>query len=236
MSESDLVVSLRGIERVYYKPDGSVLVNALGGVDLDVPSGQSLAIMGPSGSGKSTLMNILGCLDRPTSGTFMLAGNDVSTLDDSELSFVRGDQIGFVFQSFNLIPQLTIEENVEVPLFYRRIKASERRGHAIDILNRVGLGDRLHHKPSELSGGQQQRAAIARALVTKPSILLADEPTGNLDTQTGDDILQLFGEMNAEGLTVMVVTHDQQVGNRCDRTIDLLDGLIDRDTVNVKST
>ena len=236
MSESDLVVSLRGIERVYYKPDGSVLVNALGGVDLDVPSGQSLAIMGPSGSGKSTLMNILGCLDRPTSGTFMLAGNDVSTLDDSELSFVRGDQIGFVFQSFNLIPQLTIEENVEVPLFYRRIKASERRGHAIDILKRVGLGDRLHHKPSELSGGQQQRAAIARALVTKPSILLADEPTGNLDTQTGDDILQLFGEMNAEGLTVMVVTHDQQVGNRCDRTIDLLDGLIDRDTVNVKST
>lgn len=236
MSESDLVVSLRGIERVYYKPDGSVLVNALGGVDLDVPSGQSLAIMGPSGSGKSTLMNILGCLDRPTSGTFMLAGNDVSTLDDSELSFVRGDQIGFVFQSFNLIPQLTIEENVEVPLFYRRIKASERRGHAIDILKRVGLGDRLHHKPSELSGGQQQRAAIARALVTKPSILLADEPTGNLDTQTGDDILQLFGEMNAEGLTVMVVTHDHQVGNRCDRTIDLLDGLIDRDTVNVKST
>jgi len=236
MSESDLVVSLRGIERVYYKPDGSVLVNALGGVDLDVPSGQSLAIMGPSGSGKSTLMNILGCLDRPTSGTFMLAGNDVSTLDDSELSFVRGDQIGFVFQSFNLIPQLTIEENVEVPLFYRRIKASERRGHAIEILKRVGLGDRLHHKPSELSGGQQQRAAIARALVTKPSILLADEPTGNLDTQTGDDILQLFGEMNAEGLTVMVVTHDHQVGNRCDRTIDLLDGLIDRDTVNVRST
>jgi len=236
MSEHDLVVSLRGIERVYYKPDGSVLVNALGGVDLDVPSGQSLAIMGPSGSGKSTLMNILGCLDRPTSGTFMLAGNDVSALDDSELSLVRGDQIGFVFQSFNLIPQLTIEENVEVPLFYRRIKASERRGHATNILKRVGLGNRLHHKPSELSGGQQQRAAIARALVTKPSILLADEPTGNLDTQTGDDILQLFGEMNAEGLTVMVVTHDQQVGNKCERTIDLLDGLIDRDTANVKST
>lgn len=236
MSEHDKVVSLRGIERTYYKPDGSVLVNALQGVDLDVPAGQSLAIMGPSGSGKSTLMNILGCLDRPTSGTFKLAGSDVSGLDDSELSLVRGAQIGFVFQSFNLIPQLTIEENVEVPLFYRRIKASERQVHAIDILKRVGLGDRLNHKPSELSGGQQQRAAIARALVTKPSILLADEPTGNLDTQTSDDILQLFDEMNAEGLTVVVVTHDQQVGDKCDRTIYLLDGLIDRDTSNGKST
>ena len=223
---------MRGIERVYYKPDGSVLVSALRGVDLDVPAGQSLAIMGPSGSGKSTLMNILGCLDQPTSGSISIAGQDVSSLDDAELSLVRGKQIGFVFQSFNLIPQLTIEENVEVPLFYRRVRAPQRRIEATAILDRVGLGDRIGHKPSELSGGQQQRAAIARALVTNPSILLADEPTGNLDSKTGNDILQLFDEMNADGLTIMVVTHDEEVGKRCNRTIQLLDGLIDRDTKN----
>ena len=223
---------MRGIERVYYKPDGSILVSALRGVDLDVPAGQSLAIMGPSGSGKSTLMNILGCLDQPTSGSISIAGQDVSSLDDAELSLVRGKQIGFVFQSFNLIPQLTIEQNVEVPLFYRRIRAPQRRIEATAILDRVGLGDRIGHKPSELSGGQQQRAAIARALVTNPSILLADEPTGNLDSKTGNDILQLFEEMNADGLTIMVVTHDEEVGKRCNRTIQLLDGLIDRDTMN----
>ena len=223
---------MRGIERVYYKPDGSVLVSALRGVDLDVPAGQSLAIMGPSGSGKSTLMNILGCLDQPTSGSISIAGQDVSSLNDAELSLVRGKQIGFVFQSFNLIQQLTIEENVEVPLFYRRVRAPQRRIEATAILDRVGLGDRIGHKPSELSGGQQQRAAVARALVTNPSILLADEPTGNLDSKTGNDILQLFDEMNADGLTIMVVTHDEEVGKRCNRTIQLLDGLIDRDTKN----
>jgi putative ABC transport system ATP-binding protein len=232
MTDNGNIVSMRGIERVYYKPDGSVLVRALRHVDLDVPMGQSLAIMGPSGSGKSTLMNILGCLDQPTSGSFTIGGNDVSSLDDAELSLVRGKQIGFVFQSFNLIPQLTIEENVEVPLFYRRVRAPERKKQASAILDRVGLADRMEHKPSELSGGQQQRAAIARALVTNPSILLADEPTGNLDSKTGDDILQLFDEMNADGLTIMVVTHDEEVGKRCDRTIHLLDGLIDRDTMN----
>ena len=223
---------MREIERVYYKPDGSVLVRALRHIDLDVPTGQSLAIMGPSGSGKSTLMNILGCLDQPTSGSFTIGGKVVSSLDDAELSLVRGKQIGFVFQSFNLIPQLTIEENVEVPLFYRRVRAPQRKKEASAILERVGLADRMEHKPSELSGGQQQRAAIARALVTKPSILLADEPTGNLDSKTGDDILQLFDEMNADGLTIIVVTHDEEVGKRCNRTIHLLDGLIDRDTMN----
>ena len=232
MSYNGNIVTMKEIERVYYKPDGSVLVNALRGVNLNVPAGQSLAIMGPSGSGKSTLMNILGCLDQPTAGSFTIAGNDVSSLDDAELSLVRGQQIGFVFQSFNLIPQLTIEGNVEVPLFYRRVKASKRKVKATAMLERVGLGDRMGHKPSELSGGQQQRAAIARALVTNPSILLADEPTGNLDSQTGEDILQLFEEMNKEGLTIMVVTHDDEVGQRCDRTIHLLDGLIDRDTQN----
>jgi putative ABC transport system ATP-binding protein len=177
-------------------------------------------------------MNILGCLDQPTSGSISIAGQDVSSLDDAELSLVRGKQIGFVFQSFNLIPQLTIEQNVEVPLFYRRVRAPQRRIEATAILDRVGLGDRICHKPSELSGGQQQRAAIARALVTNPSILLADEPTGNLDSKTGNDILQLFDEMNADGLTIMVVTHDEEVGKRCNRTIQLLDGLIDRDTKN----
>ena len=232
MSYNGNIVTMKEIERVYYKPDGSVLVNALRGVNLNVPAGQSLAIMGPSGSGKSTLMNIVGCLDQPTAGSFTIAGNDVSSLDDAELSLVRGQQIGFVFQSFNLIPQLTIEENVEVPLFYRRVKASKRKVKATAMLERVGLGDRMGHKPSELSGGQQQRAAIARALVTNPSILLADEPTGNLDSQTGEDILQLFEEMNKEGLTIMVVTHDDEVGQRCDRTIHLLDGFIDRDTQN----
>ena len=232
MFDNGNIVSMRGIERVYYKPDGSVLVSALRGVDLDVPAGQSLAIMGPSGSGKSTLMNILGCLDQPTSGSISIAGQDVSSLNDAELSLVRGKQIGFVFQSFNLIPQLTIEQNVEVPLFYRRVRAPQRRIEATAILDRVGLGDRIGHKPSELSGGQQQRAAIARALVTNPSILLADEPTGNLDSKTGNDILQLFDEMNADGLTIMVVTHDEEVGKRCNRTIQLLDGLIDRDTKN----
>jgi putative ABC transport system ATP-binding protein len=232
MFDNGNIVSMRGIERVYYKPDGSVLVSALRGVDLDVPAGQSLAIMGPSGSGKSTIMNIIGCLDQPTSGSISIAGQDVSSLNDAELSLVRGKQIGFVFQSFNLIPQLTIEQNVEVPLFYRRVRAPQRRIEATAILDRVGLGDRIGHKPSELSGGQQQRAAIARALVTNPSILLADEPTGNLDSKTGNDILQLFDEMNADGLTIMVVTHDEEVGKRCNRTIQLLDGLIDRDTKN----
>jgi len=232
MFDNGNIVSMRGIERIYYKPDGSVLVSALRGVDLDVPAGQSLAIMGPSGSGKSTIMNIIGCLDQPTSGSISIAGQDVSSLNDAELSLVRGKQIGFVFQSFNLIPQLTIEQNVEVPLFYRRVRAPQRRIEATAILDRVGLGDRIGHKPSELSGGQQQRAAIARALVTNPSILLADEPTGNLDSKTGNDILQLFDEMNADGLTIMVVTHDEEVGKRCNRTIQLLDGLIDRDTKN----
>ncbi len=232
MTTTQLVVKLQGIKRVYYKPDGSVLVEALGGIDLDVPAGQSVAVMGSSGSGKSTLMNILGCLDQPTSGSFELAGESVSELDDQKLSAVRGQQIGFVFQSFNLISQLTIEENVEVPLFYQRIPSSERKKRSRQMLDRVGLADRITHRPSELSGGQQQRAAIARALVTLPALLLADEPTGNLDTQTGDDVLELFEELHADGLTIMLVTHDQHVGDQCQRIIHLKDGLIDSDVLN----
>jgi len=230
MPTDTTVVKLRKIERVYLKPDGSVLVNALGGVDLDIPNGQSLAIMGASGSGKSTLMNILGCLDQPTSGTYTLDGNETAKMDDETLSKIRGQQIGFVFQSFNLIPQLSIEENIEVPLYYQRVPPNERRGRTLEMLDLVGLSNRIGHKPGELSGGQQQRAAIARALVTKPSILLADEPTGNLDSQTGNDVLKLFDLLHDEGLTTILVTHDEEVGNRCQRVIHLKDGLIDKDT------
>ena len=232
MPTDDTVVKLRKIERVYFKPDGSVLVNALGGIDLDIPGGQSLAIMGASGSGKSTLMNILGCLDQPTAGTYTLDGNETANLGDETLSKIRGQQIGFVFQSFNLIPQLTIEENIDVPLYYQRVRPAERRERTLEMLELVGLSNRVGHKPGELSGGQQQRAAIARALVTKPSILLADEPTGNLDSQTGNDVLKLFDTLHDEGLTTIMVTHDELVGNRCQRVLHLKDGLIDKDTQN----
>jgi len=232
MPTDDTVVKLRKIERVYYKPDGSVLVEALRGIDLDVPRGQSIAIIGASGSGKSTLMNILGCLDRPTFGDYTLDNNAVAKLDDRALSSIRGNEIGFVFQSFNLIPQLTIEENIEIPLYYQQVHPSQRRERTLEMLELVGLSNRVGHKPSELSGGQQQRAAIARALVTKPSILLADEPTGNLDSQTGNDVLALFDELHDDGLTTIVVTHDGEIGNRCQRVIHLKDGLIDKDCFN----
>ena len=188
--------------------------------------------MGASGSGKSTLMNILGCLDRPTSGEYTLDTNEVALLDDQTLSKIRGQEIGFVFQSFNLIPQLTIEENIEVPLYYQQVNLKDRRQRTLEMLELVGLSNRVGHKPGELSGGQQQRAAIARALVTKPSILLADEPTGNLDSQTGNDVLELFDKLHNEGLTTILVTHDEDVGNRCERVIHLKDGLIDTDIFN----
>jgi putative ABC transport system ATP-binding protein len=232
MPTEDTVVKLSKIERVYYKPDGSVLVEALGGIDLEIPRGQSIAIMGASGSGKSTLMNILGCLDRPTAGEYTLEGNAVGQLDDHSLSTIRGREIGFVFQSFNLIPQLTIEENIEVPLYYQKVHPAQRRERTLEMLELVGLSNRVGHKPSELSGGQQQRAAIARALVTKPSILLADEPTGNLDSQTGSDVLALFDALHDDGLTTILVTHDAEVGKRCQRVLYLKDGLIDTDRYN----
>ena len=229
MPSDKSVVNLQDIKRVYYKPDGSVLVEALAGIDLEIPDGQSIAIMGASGSGKSTLMNILGCLDRATQGSYFLDGKDVALLDDKALSSVRGRTIGFIFQSFNLIPQLTIVENVEVPLFYQRIPQSQRRVRTLEMLDRVGLSDRAGHRPGELSGGEQQRAAIARALVTEPSILLADEPTGNLDTRTGNDVMKLFDSLHEDGLTTIVVTHDPLIGKRCERIIHLSDGLIDSD-------
>ena len=223
------VCGLHDIKKVYYKPDGSVLVEALRGVSLSIPSGQYVAIMGPSGSGKSTIMNILGCLDQPTSGRYMLDGRDVSTLSDDELSHYRGRKIGFVFQAFNLISSLSIAENVEVPLFYQGISKKDRVQRAHHALDLVGLADRTGHRPSELSGGQQQRAAIARSLVTEPVVLMADEPTGNLDTATGEAILNVIEDLHAQGMTIIMVTHDDRIAERCQRVVRLRDGLIETD-------
>jgi len=217
---------LRGICRRYCHPDGTVMVDALRGVDLEIPRGQYLAIMGASGSGKSTLMNILGCLDRPTGGQYRLDGQDVAQLSDEQLSHVRGKRIGFVFQAFNLIPELTVLENVEVPLFYQGLDRAERRARAAEKIELVGLTARMSHRPAELSGGQQQRAAIARALVSNPSIIMADEPTGNLDSATGEAILGVLDRLHAQGLTIVLVTHDDRIAERSQRVIRLSDGLL----------
>ncbi len=223
---------LKGITKTYFKPDGSVLVEALRALDLDIPRGQYIAIMGASGSGKSTLMNLLGCLDRPTAGQYELDGKPVESLGDDELSRVRGEKIGFVFQAFNLISELSILENAEIPLLYQGIPAKERRVRAFESLSLVGLENRVHHRPRELSGGQQQRAAIARALVGRPAILMADEPTGNLDSATGQAILEVFEELHKKGLTLIMVTHDDRIAQRCQRVVRLRDGSIEFDRVN----
>ena len=223
------VADLRDISKVYYKPDGSVLVEALRGVDLSIAHGQYVAIMGASGSGKSTMMNILGCLDQPSRGEYLLDGRDVARMDDDELSRVRGRKIGFVFQAFNLISELNIVENVQVPQFYQGVPRAERDRRAIEKLNIVGLSDRLTHRPKELSGGQQQRVAIARALCNDPSVIMADEPTGNLDSKTGTAILELIDQLHAQGLTIIMVTHDERVAERCERVVRLRDGEIESD-------
>ncbi len=208
---------------------GEQVVHALRGVSFDVPQGDFVAIMGPSGSGKSTLLNLLGCLDRPTSGQYFLGEVDVSQLSDDELSEIRASRIGFVFQSYNLIPQLTVLENIEVPLYYRgRITARDRQ-RCRELAQRVGLGDRLHHRPAQLSGGQQQRAAIARSLANDPYFILADEPTGNLDSVTTQSILDLLEELNREGKTIIMVTHEEEVAARAKRIIRLRDGMIQSD-------
>ncbi|XAL99132.1 ABC transporter ATP-binding protein [Phycisphaeraceae bacterium D3-23] len=226
---SELVAQIIGVTKVYQKNKAAPPVHALRGIDMDLPKGQYLSIMGPSGSGKSTLMNVIGCLDRPTQGQYLLGGADVAVMEDTELSKARGRHLGFVFQAFNLIPQLTVLENVAVPLFYQGIPKGERSRRAAAVLERVELGDRMTHRPGQLSGGQMQRVAIARALVNEPSILLADEPTGNLDTKTGDTILGLFDELHAQGLTIVMVTHDPAMADRCERVVRLMDGLIDVD-------
>jgi putative ABC transport system ATP-binding protein len=209
-----------------YRMGADLVVEALRGVTLRIEEGDYLAIMGASGSGKSTLLNLLGCLDRPTSGRYLLGGEDVSQLSDGELSEVRGRRIGFVFQSFNLIPQLSALDNIEVPLFYQGMHRRERRRRATALAEQVGLGQRARHKPMELSGGEQQRVAIARALANDPLIILADEPTGNLDSKTGLDILTIFDDLAARGRTLIVVTHDENIARRTHRTVRLADGRV----------
>ncbi len=208
---------------------GQTIVRALDGVTFDVEENEYIAIMGMSGSGKSTLMNMIGCLDTPTSGEYILSGHRVSDLDDSELAQIRNREIGFVFQTFNLLPRTDCLSNVELPLIYSGMRGSVRKKKAIETLEKVGLGDRIDHKPNELSGGQRQRVAIARALVNDPSIILADEPTGNLDSKTGDEIMVLFEKLHRAGNTILVVTHEQSIANYARRVIRLRDGKIEID-------
>ena len=223
---TDIVVAMHGVTRHYVM--GDTTVRALDGIDFEIERGSYWAIMGPSGSGKSTLLNLLGCLDRPTEGQYFLGGDDVSRLSDDELSEVRGEKLGFVFQSFQLIQQLSILENTEVPLFYQGVAARESQQRAREALEKVGLGNRVDHRPNELSGGQQQRAAVARALVNQPLVLLADEPTGNLDSKTAKEILDLFDELHAQGKTILLVTHDPEVARRAQRILRVLDGKVNK--------
>jgi putative ABC transport system ATP-binding protein len=225
VTPSDPVIRLEGISKEYRM--AAETVYALRGVDLAIYPNELVAIMGPSGSGKSTLMNILGCLDVPTAGRYWLDGHDVARLAQSELARVRGRQIGFVFQTFELLPRQTALRNVELPLTYSG--GPDRRGRAVEALQRVGLGDRMDHRPNQMSGGQRQRVAIARALVQRPSLLLADEPTGNLDTQTGDEILALFADLHREGQTIVVVTHEPDVAGKCERVVKIRDGRVESD-------
>jgi putative ABC transport system ATP-binding protein len=220
---ADDVVRLENIVKIY-RPSAGVEVRALRGVSVTIHRGDYVAIVGPSGSGKSTLLNILGCLDRPTAGKYWLDGTDVSRLHDDALSDIRGQRIGFIFQSFNLIATQTIRENLETPMFYQGMSPQARRANSERLLEQVGLEDRLDHRPHELSGGQQQRVAIARALVNDPAIVLADEPTGNLDSATGKMILKMLDDLSAGGRTVIIVTHDSNVAKRCHRVLEIRDG------------
>lgn len=227
MKEENILLSLDNVSKLYKM--GETVVTALDGVSFYVERGEFLSIMGPSGSGKSTCMNLIGCLDKPTSGEILINGKKVSLMNQNQLAEIRNRTIGFVFQQYNLLPNLSVIENVMLPLRYQGVPVAERRKRAEKVLDRMGLSDRLNHKPSELSGGQKQRTAIARATVTNPALILADEPTGALDSHTGESVMDLFNEINREGTTIIVVTHDEKIGRSLPRTIRILDGKIQED-------
>ena len=227
------IIHLENIQKSYFM--GSQAIPVLKGIDLDIFKNEYVALMGPSGSGKSTLMNILGCLDTPTGGKYILNGHDVSKMIDDDLAAVRNREIGFVFQQFNLLPRLTAAENVALPLVYAGITRKERTERAMDVLQKVGLSDRSHHKPNELSGGQCQRVAIARALINNPSLILADEPTGNLDSRTSDEIMAIFGAIQSAGNTVVLVTHEEDIAMHAKRIVRLKDGVVESDKMNAET-
>ena len=218
------LIQLNDVHKTYVMGDEKI--HALAGVSIDIYPGQYVAIMGPSGSGKSTLMNVLGCLDTPTSGSYLLKDREIAEMNDDELAEIRNNEIGFIFQTFNLLPRTDAVQNVELPLVYSGINRRERTDRARQALELVGLQDRMHHKPNELSGGQRQRVAVARALVNQPSIVLADEPTGNLDSKTGDEILQLIDDLHAKGNTILLVTHEDELAKRAERVVRMRDGLV----------
>jgi len=223
-----MLIKVEGVKKIYDM--GLQKVEALAGVDLEIQQNEYIAIMGPSGSGKSTFMNILGCLDTPTEGAYFLKGKEVSSLDDDELARIRNEEIGFVFQTFNLLPRSTALQNVELPLVYAGVPAEERRRRAMEALEAVGLADRASHRPNELSGGQRQKVAIARALVNNPSIILADEPTGNLDSKSGEEIMNIFRKIHEAGNTIVIVTHEEYIAEHTRRIVRLRDGKIESDT------
>jgi len=225
-------ILLSNVTKVYEL--GGETVHALAGLTLSISPGEFTAIMGPSGSGKSTLMNILGCLDRPTSGSYMLDGQEVATLNDDELATTRNKKIGFVFQSFNLLPRMSTLENVALPMVYAGVEKKERLARAAQVLAMVGLQERMNHQPNELSGGQRQRVAIARALVNDPTIIMADEPTGNLDTKSGDEVMAIFSELNAQGRTIILVTHEPEIATFAGRVVYVRDGRLERDEWKVR--